>query len=58
MSSLDPTGNHTTTQGATAIQQKGDEPEASLDFASLEKSRQVLVFQTIQEAISSVPPQA
>jgi hypothetical protein len=56
MSSLDPTGNHTTTQGTTAIQQKGEEPEASLDFASLEKSRQVLVFQTIQEAISSVPP--
>jgi hypothetical protein len=41
----------------------GDEPqqltadlEASAGFSSLEKSRQVLVFQTIQEAISSVPP--
>lgn len=41
----------------------GDEPqqltadlEASAGFSSLEKSRQVLVFQTIQEAISAVPP--
>jgi hypothetical protein len=30
--------------------------EASAGFSSLEKSRQVLVFQTIQEAISAVPP--
>jgi hypothetical protein len=30
--------------------------EASAGFSSLEKARQVLVFQTIQEAISSVPP--
>ncbi|MFM2079672.1 MAG: hypothetical protein RLZZ219_354 [Cyanobacteriota bacterium] len=30
--------------------------EASAGFSSLEKSRQVLVFQTMQEAISSVPP--
>jgi len=41
----------------------GDEPlqltadlEAGARFSSLEKSRQVLVFQTIQEAISAVPP--
>ena len=30
--------------------------EAAAGFSSLEKSRQVLVFQTIQEAISAVPP--
>ena len=30
--------------------------EASAGFSSLEKSRQVLVFQTLQEAISAVPP--
>lgn len=30
--------------------------EASAGFSSLEKSRQVLVFQTIQEAISAIPP--
>ena len=30
--------------------------EASTGFSSLEKTRQVLVFQTIQEAISAIPP--
>ena len=30
--------------------------DASAGFSSLEKSRQVLVFQTLQEAISAVPP--
>ena len=30
--------------------------DASAGFSSLDKSRQVLVFQTIQEAISAVPP--
>lgn len=30
--------------------------EASSGFSTLDKSRQVLVFQTIQEAISAVPP--
>lgn len=30
--------------------------EASAGFSALEKSRQILVFQTMQEAISSVPP--
>ena len=30
--------------------------DSSAGFSSLEKSRQVLVFQTIQEAISAVPP--
>ena len=30
--------------------------EVSAGFATLDKSRQVLVFQTIQEAISAVPP--
>ena len=30
--------------------------DASAGFSSLDKSRQVLIFQTIQEAISAVPP--
>lgn len=48
---------------ATTAAGLGDEPqqltadlEAAAGFSSLEKSRQVLVFQTIQEAISAVPP--
>ena len=51
--------------GSTAnmVAGSGDHPqqltadlEAAAGFPSLEKSRQVLVFQTIQEAISAVPP--
>lgn len=42
--------------GATDGQQLSADLEASAGFSALEKSRQILVFQTMQEAISSVPP--
>lgn len=42
--------------GGSELQQLSADLEASAGFASLEKARQVLVFQTIQEAISAVPP--
>ena len=45
-----------TTQAGSQIQQLPADIEAAAGFASLEKSRQNLVFQTIQEAISAVPP--
>lgn len=42
--------------GVTGGQQLTADLEASAGFSALEKSRQILVFQTMQEAISSVPP--
>lgn len=48
--------NELASQGGGQIQQLPGDIEASAGFATLEKSRQILVFQTIQEAISAVPP--
>lgn len=43
-------------QAGEGIRQYSGDLEAGAGFGALEKSRQILVFQTIQEAISSVPP--
>jgi hypothetical protein len=43
-------------EGGAGIQHLSSDLEAAAGFSSLEKSRQILVFQTMQEAISSVPP--
>lgn len=45
-----------TIEAGEGIQHLSGDLEAAAGFSSLEKSRQILVFQTIQEAISSVPP--
>jgi hypothetical protein len=41
---------------AGGVPQLSEDLEAAAGFSSLEKARQILVFQTIQEAISAVPP--
>lgn len=41
---------------AGGVPQLNEDLEAAAGFSSLEKARQILVFQTIQEAISAVPP--
>jgi hypothetical protein len=44
------------TSGTGGMPQLSEDLEAAAGFSGLEKARQILVFQTIQEAISSVPP--
>jgi|NOAtaT_7_FD_contig_41_416606_length_2015_multi_2_in_0_out_0_2 hypothetical protein len=53
---MDQTSSLASSEASRAVAFSGDDAEAAMGFAGLEKSRQVLVFQTIQEAISSVPP--
>jgi len=53
---MDASGGLVTADLGGESQQLSADLEAASGFSSLEKSRQILVFQTIQEAISAVPP--
>jgi hypothetical protein len=53
---MDPSSSLASNDASRNLPFTGDDAEAAMGFAGLEKSRQVLVFQTIQEAISAVPP--